>query len=187
MAPQTGSIKYALSQFAQHGDAPLRIHFPDITVTKPGASVTKATSAQQPSLSILSTMVKLDLAKKYVAIALDLDAPYPSMPLMGPIAHGIQADLQLSSKGQTTGWLKLEATQKPVLSYLAPAPPPMSTSHRYLFMLWEQPEGMTTEEIKSRLKLPAEPGMMARVKWDEEGFEEKLGLRTVLAGTYFVC
>jgi len=26
----------------------------------------------------------------------------------------------------------------------------------------------------------------ARVRWDEEGFEKKLGLGTVLAGTYFV-
>ncbi len=186
MAPQIESMKYTLSQLAQHGDAPLRVHFPDVIVTKPGASVTKATSAQQPTLSISSTMVKLDRAKKYIAIMLDPDAPFPSMPLMGPIAHGIQADLQLSSKEQTVGWLKLEATQKPVLPYLAPGPPPISTPHRYLFMLWEQPEGMTSKDITSQLTLPAEPGMMARVRWDEEGFEKKLGLGTVLAGMYFV-
>lgn len=187
MAPKPKSIEYALSQFAQHGDAPLRVHFPDITVTKPGANVTRATAARQPTLSVSSTMVKVDLAKKYIAIMLDLDAPYPSLPIMGPIAHAIQANLQLSAKGQSTGWLKLEPMEKPILPYLAPAPPPMSALHRYLIMLWEQPEGWVTEDVKSELKLAAQPGMMARVKWDEEGFEKKLSLGTVLAGTLFVC
>lgn len=189
MIPQSKSITHALTELGENQGSPMHVHFPDITVTNAGASVTRAAAAQGPALSISTAKVTLNPAGRYVAILLDLDAPYPSAPFVGPIAHGIQADLRVVAPGQhgEAAFVRLTPTCEPVLPYLPPSPPPFSSPHRYLFMLWDQPEGITSEDIKSRLGLPATPGMMDRVRWDEEAFEKKIGLGLVIAGTCFLC
>jgi phosphatidylethanolamine-binding protein (PEBP) family uncharacterized protein len=187
MAPPAQKIKIEFSRLGKNASTSLRVHYPGITVENPGATVSRATTSQMPTLSISSKVPNLDVSKRYIAICLDPDAPYPSMPVMGPIAHGIQGDLQLGSTEEPRGWLRLNATAKPVLPYLPPSPPPLSSPHRYLFLLWEQPEGLSGMDIRTRLELPEEPGMMARVKWDQVAFEEKIGLGMVLASTYFLC
>ena len=48
-------------------------------------------------------------------------------------------------------------------------------------------DDLSGADIKSRLGLPAEVGMMARVKWDHTAFENTVGLGPVLAATYFLC
>ncbi len=106
---------------------------------------------------------------------------------MGLITHGIQGDLKVALTEGTRDWLPLNASTKPVVPYLPPSPPPFSSPHRYLFLLWEQPEGLSGVDIRTRLGLVEEPGMTTRIKWDEVAFEEKIGVGKVLAATYFVC
>jgi hypothetical protein len=74
-----------------------------------------------------------------------------------------------------------------VVPYAPPNPPAISGAHRYVFLLWEQPEGLTSEGAKSALGLPEEVGLGARVRWDQEKCETRLGLGKLLGGNYFVC
>jgi len=63
-----------------------------------------------------------------------------------------------------------------------------NSPHRYVYMLWQQPEGITAESIREELGFPEEgAGLLARVRWDQEAFERRLGLGRVVAGNYFVC
>ena len=70
-----------------------------------------------------------------------------------------------------------------------PRPPAISGPHRYVFMVFEQPDGVTAERVKEEMgwveKL--ELGLWDRIRWDQAVFEEKLGLGGVVAGGGFWC
>jgi len=164
---------------------------------------------QATSIDDLSSSTAKDLnnnVPKYLVVALDLDPPFPSFPFMAPILHGVQADLSLATEklDPDDEYIQLEpetvSNITPVVDYMGPAPPPPSSPHRYVFMLWEQPAGLTAAKIRSKLGFPelavdvggeeAESdgvGFIKRLRWDQEDFERKLGLGEVVAGNYFVC
>ena len=126
---------------------------------------------------------------------------------MSPLLHSLQADLSLSlstaALSPSDDFITLEApTSDPsrgeVAPYMGPAPPGLSSPHRYVFMLWEQPDGVTVERIREEMGFETEAGeggggfgggagLMSRVRWDQERFERRLGLGRVVAGNYFVC
>ena len=160
-----------------------------------------------------------DGVPRYMIVTLDLDAPFPSFPVMSPILHGIQADLVLDTAAldadqefipfQTlpAAGRKHKVGGRTVVRYMGPAPPPPSSPHRYVCMLWAQPGGLSGRKICEVLALSAsggsesevgteaggdeagEVGILERVRWDEEEFERKLGLRgeDLVGGNYFVC
>jgi phosphatidylethanolamine-binding protein len=188
MPIESASVKYTFDQLSKQGKAYLKVHFPNATVTEPKARLSRKASKDAPFLSLSTSAVKSKDAK-YIAVAIDLDAPFPSLPVLGPICHGIQTDLQASGEPDSDGFVKLEATGvDPVISYVGPNPPPLSGPHRYVFMVWEQPEGSGAEAVRKALGLTKEAGISARVRWDEDGFEKKVGLSNEpLAGNYFVA
>src|ERR1700748_3098513 len=176
MSTESASVKYALGQLDQQGKAYLKIHFSNAIVTEPKARLSREASKDAPLLSLSNTVIKAKDAK-YIVVAIDLDAPFPSFPVLGPICHSIQTDLQASGQPDGEGFVKLEAIGiDPVISYISPRPPPLSGPHRYVFLLWEQPEGIGAEKVRNELGLSKEVGISARVRWDEEEFEKKLGL-----------
>jgi phosphatidylethanolamine-binding protein (PEBP) family uncharacterized protein len=73
----------------------------------------------------------------YMVVHLDIDAPFPSLPVLGPILHWIQPGLK-PSPGEN-GSSTLQTTDPFVTDYIGPAPPPGSGPHRYVFFLYEQP------------------------------------------------
>ncbi|KAK3399942.1 phosphatidylethanolamine-binding protein [Sordaria brevicollis] len=149
----------------------------------------------------------------YLVVGLDLDPPFPSFPVLGPILHSLEADLRLETEelDADEGYVYLTADEvaggpegtrhvggrvtKPVVGYMGPKPPGVSAPHRYVFLCWEQPGGVDARRVREVLGLGAEGdegldgevGMTTRVRWDQEGFERKLGLGEVVAGNYFVC
>jgi len=140
------------------------------------------------------------LLPRYLVAGLDLDPPFPSFPVMGPILHSMQADLTLATDEldpeSADEFIPLQpaaeedgvGTGRPVAAYMGPAPPGLSSPHRYMFMMWEQPAGVTGERIKDELGFGEDGvGLMTRMRWDQEAFERKLGLGRVVAGNYFVC
>ncbi|KAK3687980.1 phosphatidylethanolamine-binding protein [Podospora appendiculata] len=209
--------------------APLYIHFPSAVVRAPGTHLDKDTSAATPTFSVSASALSdlslpnCDLSPcssatsdsststnpvaaqqvpKYLVVGLDLDAPFPSFPVMGPFVHGVQADLSLATDRlhPNDDFIDLELSpaasvddnrSSPVVGYMGPAPPGPSSPHRYMFMLWEQPARLTRDTICEKLGIPAtaegEVGIVARARWDQEAFERKLGLGKVVAGNYFVC
>lgn len=127
---------------------------------------------------------------------------------MSPLLHGLQADLTLATEDidPEDEYIPLEATSVgggdaglgQVVDYMGPSPPPKSAPHRYMFMLWEQPRGLTREKICEEIgivgddddeggDLHGDLGIMGRSRWDQEGFERRLGLERVVGGNYFVC
>ncbi|KAK1780237.1 phosphatidylethanolamine-binding protein [Copromyces sp. CBS 386.78] len=147
----------------------------------------------------------------YMVICLDLDPPFPSFPVLAPILHSLEADLRLETEelDAAEGYLYLTADEvtggseairhargdtrrtKPVVGYMGPKPPGVSSPHRYVFLCWEQPGGVDGKKVREVLALDNEEGedvgMATRVRFDEEAFERNLGLGEVVAGNYFVC
>jgi phosphatidylethanolamine-binding protein (PEBP) family uncharacterized protein len=184
---ESPSITQTLS--AAGAGATLRIHFPETTISEAAANVTIAASAPTPTLSVLASALKSTTpGVKYLAVSIDLDAPFPSFPVLGPILHGAQADL-VPGAVDADGFVALEggSAEWQVAPYVGPGPPPLSAPHRYVFMVFEQPEGMDTAKVKSVLGLQGPgTGVVSRMRWDQEAAEKSLGLGEVVAGNYFL-
>ncbi len=190
MGKEAPSVTEALSELAKAGTAQLRICFPTKTVTQPGEHVSVAEGKEDPTLYV-STSALRSATGKYVAASIDLDAPFPSFSVLGPVLHGLQADL-VASAGTADGdgdgdgqWTRLETEAKAVVFYAGPQPPKPSAAHRYVFLVWDQPEGMGSDEIKKVLGLPDQVGIPGRMRWDQQACEKKLGLGKVIAANYF--
>jgi phosphatidylethanolamine-binding protein len=70
-----------------------------------------------------------------------------------------------------------------VANYIGPGPPPGSSPHRYVFLLYKQPDAFDL-----KLYAPAngaEYGNMARMRFDLAGFEQKAKLGSPIAVNYF--
>lgn len=119
-----------------------------------------------------------------MAVALDIDAPFPSFGVLGPILHWIQPGLQATASERDPNIYTLNATAPFVANYIGPAPPPGSSPHRYLFMVYEQPAAFKGEQY-------APPngqtlGNMHRMRYSLDSWEKEIGLGSILAANYFV-
>lgn len=182
----------------------LRVIFPDGTaISHHGVKLSSVPTKATPALSIVRALLKPQYSlrdggvgggvAKYIAVCLDLDAPFPSFSFLGPIAHWIQTDLVAvhkvgASNDDSEGFTALESESPPIMPYVGPGPPPPSAPHRYIFLIWEQPPNLASSEaVREILSLSAEPGLMARIRWDQSLFETKMGLGEPLAVNYFVA
>lgn len=152
----------------------LGVTFPnDKPISKPGVYLPRAEAAEKPIISYSTP----SSTGKYLVVCIDLDAPFPSFAFLGPIIHWIQHDLVASSSGELTA----EGGTKAITDYAGPHPPPISSPHRYVFLLYEQP----TEFDRNKLGLPENFGLRDRMKWNQAEFEKKAGLGKVVAGNWF--
>lgn len=139
------------------------------------ALISQVDAQSQPEL----TFSGASPSKTYIVIELDIDAPFPSFPKLGPILHWVQPGFKLSSTGV------LESTEPFIANYIGPAPPPVSSPHRYTFFLYEQPDGL---DIK-KFALPeysSKPSVVTGRMWASlDDWEKKLGLGQVVAVNYY--
>ena len=115
-------------------------------------------------------------------MSLDIDAPFPSFTALGPILHWIQPGFK-PEKNDSTGVTTLKSTEPFVANYIGPAPPPGSSPHRYIFMLYEQPEGFDGAKYA-----PADGqalGNWYRMRYDLDVWGKEIKLGPVLAFNYF--
>lgn len=110
-------------------------------------------------------------------MSLDIDAPFPSFGALGPILHWIQPGVKVSEASS------LDTSHPFVANYIGPAPPPGSSPHRYIFFLYEEPEGFD-------YKQHAPPngkslGNWHRMRYDLDAWADKVGLGPVVAFNYF--
>jgi len=113
----------------------------------------------------------------YIAIGLDIDAPFPAFGPLGPILHWIQPGLK------ATGSSALESSDPFVADYIGPAPPPFGGPHRYVFFLYEQPA-----DFDGKKYAPPDGKSLSnwlRMRFDLDDFEKKAKLGPVLAVNYF--
>ena len=113
-----------------------------------------------------------------MAVALDLDAPFPSWGGLGPILHWIQPGFKAGPKNTLT------SSQPFVANYIGPAPPPGSGPHRYAFFLFEQPDNFDGKKYAPADGKPL--GNWSRMRYDLDNWQEKASLGEPLAVNYFV-
>jgi phosphatidylethanolamine-binding protein (PEBP) family uncharacterized protein len=71
-----------------------------------------------------------------------------------------------------------------IADYAGPEPPPPSTPHRYVFMLYEQPEGF--DLAKFAAPGGRRVGMWSRIRYDFGAFEKRAKLGPVVASNWFL-
>ena len=118
----------------------------------------------------------------YIAIAIDIDAPYVSAPFLSPIVHWIQPTLNLKPNIPTTN-NKLESETGPVVNWLTPIPPPFSGPHRYIVMLYQQPANFDITHWDAQFVEPV--SIPKRIRWSLDDFIKQAGLKDMLAANYF--
>ncbi|OJJ44610.1 hypothetical protein ASPZODRAFT_18186 [Penicilliopsis zonata CBS 506.65] len=144
-------------------------------VVTPGLYIPRAEAQKAPSLTFTGTP-----SNTYLVIALDIDAPFPSLNILGPILHWKQPGLKLQGNGQSV----LNSGDTPfVANYIGPAPPPGSGPHRYVFFLYEQPAGFNPAKYA-----PPNGKNLSnwlRMRYDLEAFEKEVGLKPAVATNFF--
>lgn len=113
-----------------------------------------------------------------MVVALDLDAPFPSFDLLGPILHWIQPGFKAGPNNVLT------SSEPFVANYIAPAPPPGSSPHRYTFFLFEQPEDFDGKKYAPAGGKPL--GNLHRMRYDLDVWQKTAKLGEPLAVNYFL-
>ncbi|KAI0420288.1 PEBP-like protein [Xylaria grammica] len=183
MGQESPSVQKTIAEAAKA--TTLRLHFPGVTHAAAGGNLSIEQATPTPTLSIAKDALKAEPGTKYVAVSIDLDAPFPSWSFLGPILHGIHIDL-VAGAPDADGFAPLEGASEWLVPYLPPGPPKPSSAHRYVFLVFEQPQGLDADKVRSLLKLAPEVKLTARLWWNQESSEKKLGLGEVLAGNYFL-
>lgn len=114
----------------------------------------------------------------YIIVCLDLDAPFPSFSVLGPVLHWIQPGFRAGTENTLT------SNEPFIADYAGPAPPPGSSPHRYTFLLFEQPDG-----FEGRKYAPAggkTVGVWGRMRYDLDAWVERAGLGDAVAGNWFL-
>lgn len=170
--PENKSANAALANLTNGGKKlGLKMGGKDI---EPGQYLPKVEAQSAPEISLAGA------EGDYIAVCLDMDAPFPSFPILGPIHHWTQPGFKPTAPGQST----LTSGSTPfVADYIGPAPPPGSGPHRYAFFLYEQPNGFDGKAFAppDGQKLPA----LQRMRTDLDAFEKKAGLGDIIACNYF--
>jgi phosphatidylethanolamine-binding protein (PEBP) family uncharacterized protein len=111
-------------------------------------------------------------------IMFDLDTPYGlANHSLAPYLHWLQPSIPSSGLSLASS----NATQAPVAPYLHPQPPPISPPHRFVVLVYRQPQ--------ARFSMP--PGWTGfgveqnRSNFDVEAFQTAAGLGKPIAGTWF--
>ncbi|KAE8391454.1 phosphatidylethanolamine-binding protein [Aspergillus alliaceus] len=170
--PENRTVKTALSHIDQDPSKVLGLTVGPHTNIKPGQYIPKADAQSPPGLTFNAPSP----STTYMVIGLDIDAPFPSFGVLGPILHWIQPGLKANNS-------ELEITKPFVANYIGPAPPPGSSSHRYVFLLYEQPEGFDGAKYA-----PANGQNLSnwhRMRYDLDAWAKEIGLGEVVAGNYF--
>ncbi|RDW58403.1 hypothetical protein BP5796_12333 [Coleophoma crateriformis] len=175
MADSKKSVEAAMA-LSQDESTRLGLAFGTQKIT-PGQHVPKGDAQSAPELSFNGA------TGTYIVISIDLDAPFPAFSVLGPILHWNQPGLK--PQPAADGTTHLVADNVPFIAdYSGPGPPPPSRPHRYVFLLYEQPEGFDVAGF-------APPGgakvrLGKRVRYDLKAFEVAAKLGPVVACNYFV-
>jgi len=149
----------------------LEVTYPKIRVT-PGILGNDTIMKHQPKLHLRHG----DKHAKYVIIMVDISVILPNSTTGTSLLHWYQPGLTLSSTGE------LEVDPKcpgPAAEYIGPAPP--EGVHRYVYLLYRQPEGYEFPGCYASV-IPATPD--ARIGFDLKTFVKVAGLGKPLAANW---
>ncbi|KAK9370197.1 phosphatidylethanolamine-binding protein [Lipomyces kononenkoae] len=174
--PVNESVTAALSLIEKDASKTLGVTVGTHTVV-PGQYIPRAEAQSPPELAFTVPSA----SGTYMAICLDIDAPFPSFGVLGPILHWVQPGLK--PEPTTNGQSILKVTAPFVANYIGPAPPPGSAPHRYVFFLYQQPEGFDGKKYA-----PPNGQNLSnwyRMRYDLDAWRNKTKLGPLLAANYF--
>ena len=173
-----GSYKVTSGQFIPRGGS-----FPPEAITSNLSTASNQTETEAQGIPEISFSTATNANKTYLLVSIDLDGPFPSFSILSPILHWIQPSLHPApSEDGTTTILKANAPF--IANWIGPEPPPGSSPHRYVFLLYEQPEEFEVHRYTS--EGGKEMGIWGRVRFDLDGFAREIGLGEVVAANYFL-
>lgn len=91
-----------------------------------GNFIKPSDSAEEPEV----TFIAPDENAHYTLLMVDPDAPSKENPIKSPYRHWVVANVPGTSNFSQSSVLS---------SYMGPAPPPKTKDHRYIFLLYKQP------------------------------------------------
>jgi len=136
--------------------------------------IPRAEAQSAPSISYAVP----DPSATYMVVALDLDAPFPSFGVLGPILHWIQPGFKAGPDNVLT------PNEPFVANYIGPAPPPGSSPHRYSFFLFEQPKDFDGSKYAPAGGKPL--SNWHRMRYDLDVWQKTAKLGEPLATNYFL-
>ncbi|KAJ4377999.1 hypothetical protein N0V83_000829 [Neocucurbitaria cava] len=126
----------------------LTITFPSISPSN-GNFVRVSEVKQQPVISITSSSPSSPSshsAQSFTFMLIDPDAPTPDDPKFGYWRHWVVTNIPFDSKSSAGEDADIIQRGRTLTPYLAPGPKDESGPHRYLFLLFKEPEGLKLEK-----------------------------------------
>ncbi|KAI5819606.1 phosphatidylethanolamine-binding protein [Pyronema omphalodes] len=115
----------------------------------------------------------VNTSSKYIIVAVDPDAPSRSNPILAQFLHYMNTDF---SPVSATNRNITSSNDRPTVKYIAPSPPIGTGAHRYVWLLYQQPDGFQAKNIPT-----ADRVGFNVTKWAEEN-----GLKPAISGSYWV-
>ncbi|OIW27103.1 putative protease inhibitor [Coniochaeta ligniaria NRRL 30616] len=167
------SVEAGLALIAKDKSRILGLSHGNHTNIQPGDFVPKGDATSPPKL----TYAAASPSATYLVICLDLDGPFPNFSVCSPALHWLQPGLK--STGTDTELLSKDPF---VCDYAPPGPPPIGSPHRYVYFLYEQPDGFDG----SKYAPPGGKGVGIgpRMRWSLDDWGKGVGLGPVLAVNY---
>ncbi|KAH6899253.1 PEBP-like protein [Coprinopsis sp. MPI-PUGE-AT-0042] len=97
----------------------------------PGMQIPQHATGERPSFQVHQASE----TGPFVIAIVDPDAPYPSAPSDGQYRHFLGSDYFIGDNG-----FDLTTNTDPISDYQAPSPPGDSDAHRYVFLMYRQPD-----------------------------------------------
>ncbi|KIX96034.1 uncharacterized protein Z520_08289 [Fonsecaea multimorphosa CBS 102226] len=171
--PDHPILKSVLSLIEDNDAKTLRVSFSSRKV-KPGDKIPKREAQEVPTLGWNAAS-----GQKFLVVCLDIDAPFPTFAPLSPVLHWLQTGL--AAEGSTSGG-DLTSPDPAIAHWAAPGPPPLSSPHRYIFLLYDQPADFDTRTLAKAGGF----GIRERMRWDLSRFEQQAKLGPAVAATYFL-
>ncbi|GAB7365827.1 hypothetical protein MBLNU230_g7159t1 [Neophaeotheca triangularis] len=115
----------------------LAVSFPAISPSH-GSLVRKSQASEAPQVTFSSTSSTTDSSDSLTFVLIDPDAPTPDDPKFAYWRHWVVANIPSSAGNVPAG--------KTLTGYLAPGPKDESGPHRYLFLLFKEPQGLKLDK-----------------------------------------
>ncbi|KAI8984196.1 phosphatidylethanolamine-binding protein [Mycotypha africana] len=139
----------------------LGIKFPNGEEVALGNFIKPSDSQEAPEV----TFVAPDENAKYTLLMIDPDAPSKEDPKWAPYRHWVLTNVPGNGDIKQASALD---------SYLGPAPPPNTGDHRYIFLLYKQPETAANYALTKEAN-----------KWDFQAFTQQNNLE-LIGVNYFI-
>lgn len=112
---------------------------------QPGCELTVAETQEIPQIE--AYVPSINESSLYTLVVTDPDAPRRGDPTWSEYAHYLVSNIRLNAS-QSGEFQKMDFSKaQELLSYLGPGPPPETSLHRYVFLLFE---GSTTKQPSDR-------------------------------------